>query len=264
MDFCNFIKKFPGIYQLRRLRYRREFHYARWANLFDGVYPDFATAINHVPNTKPLGYDHEEPAKMYQERASQVYPTDYPVLFWLNKILIPAMKVFDLGGHIGVSCYAYGKYLSVIQNVRWQVCDVPAVVEAGKQLADKKNATSLTFTTETEEMEGTDILLASGSLQYLEYNISDLLKNLKLKPPHLLINLLPLHPEREFVTIQNIGTAFCPYRIFHQENFIRSLVALGYTLIDQWENAEKKCILPFQPTFSVQPYKGLYFRIKEQ
>ncbi len=264
MNFYNFTKKLPGILQLRRLRYLREFRHARWANLFDGVYPDFATALQHIPQTKPLGYDHAEPAKMYTERTSQVYPTDYPILFWLNKIMEPGMKVFDLGGHVGVSFYAYKKYLGALQRVTWQVCDVPAVIKADKKLADKKNENVLTFTVDSNKADGVDILLASGSLQYLEYNISELLAGLKQKPPHLLINLLPLHPKKEFVTIQNIGTAFFPYRIFQQDAFIGSLTMVGYTLIDQWENAEKKCILPFHPTFSVQPYQGLYFRIKEQ
>ena len=264
MNLCKFLKNLPGIIQLRRYRYLREFRHARWANLFDGIYPDFATALKHIPQTKKLGYDHAEPAKMYSERTSRIYPTDYPVLYWLSQIMKPNMKVFDLGGHVGVSYYAYKKYLETLDNAIWQVCDVPAVVEAGKQLASQKKASSLSFTTDTNEADGSDILLASGSLQYLDYNISDLLAGLEHKPSYLIINLLPLHPEKEFVTIQNIGTAFCPYRVFQQKEFIRSLTDTDYDLIDKWENAEKKCELPFHSSFSVKPYQGFYFRIKEQ
>ena len=259
MDFYKLLKNLPGVYQFRRIRYLREFRHAQWTNLFDGIYPDFAAALKHVPPTKPIGYDHAEPAKMYKERTSRVYPTDYPILFWLYQVMIPGMKVFDLGGHIGVSYYAYQKYLEALGQVTWQVCDVAAVVEAGKKLAHENAEPALSFTTDINEANGSDILLASGSLQYLEYNISDFLSNLVSKPSHLLINLLPLHPSKEFVTIQNIGTAFCPYRVFQQDKFISSLTAINYNLVDRWDNAEKKCNLPFQESFSVKPYQGLYF-----
>ena len=93
----------PGIIDLRKARYDQRFASAERVNLFRGVYGDAATAEKAIPATKPSGYDNEAPAAMYDERTRQVYAGDYPVLFWLQKLLGEnASRVFDIGGHIGV------------------------------------------------------------------------------------------------------------------------------------------------------------------
>lgn len=235
-------------------------------NLFRGVYRTFAEAQASAPSSRPLGYDHEGPAQMYRERLERVYTNDYPMLLWLGRILAEEgiQRVFDFGGHVGVARYSFSRYLAFPAELHWTVCDVPAVAQAGTALARERGPKGLTFTTQLADAEGADVFFASGSLQYVETPLAAMLQGLAHPPRHLLINLLPLHPSQECVTLQSIGTAFCPYAVFHREAFVRQLTLLGYTLVDAWDNPDKSCDIPFHPEASVQGYTGLYLRREER
>ena len=160
--------------QLRQ-KYDRVFAENRDDNLFRGVFASFEEAERSAPRTLPLGYDHPGPAGMYVERTRKTYPTDYPVLFWLQKLLREGCtRVFDLGGHTGVSYYAYRSYLDYPATLRWQVQDVPAVVQQGRALAAEQDRDGyLSFSARFEDAEGFDILTAQGSLQYLPETLAD-------------------------------------------------------------------------------------------
>lgn len=246
----------------RRERYEHRFSRADQVNLFRGVFPSFTDAERSAPQTKPIGYDHPAPAAMYEERTRLVFPSDYPLLFWLDRLLSELCgTVFDLGGHIGVGYYAYQRYLKYPKIFRWLVCDVPAVIARGREWAQKHDTRGLlSFTDQLSEANGQDVFFASGSLQYLPQTLAEILARLKQAPHHLLINLLPLHPRNDYFTLQNIGTAFCPYRISAEPSFMRALTGLGYQLVDRWQNLEKACPIPFHPDHSLDRYHGFYFR----
>jgi len=234
-------------------------------NLFRGVYKSFPEALDTAPKSKPIGYDNPEPARMYRDRLNRVYPGDYPVIFWLSKAIERGRcSIFDLGGHIGVAYYSYQKYIEYPANMDWQVCDVKEVTQAGKLLASKKGCGQLSFTNDYHDANGKEIFFASGSLQYLDISLASMIEQLDLRPKDIIVNLTPLHDEMEFVTLQNIGSAFCPYQIFNRDEFISSVCALGYVLIDSWENAEKSCLIPFHPEHSLDHYCGLYFRLDQE
>jgi putative methyltransferase (TIGR04325 family) len=160
-------RKIPPFEAFLRARYEHDFATARNANLFRGIFNSAAEAAASAPAGGPLGYDHPDPAAQYRERLVQVYPTDYPVLFWLKNILGDVRTVFDLGGHVGVARYAYERYLQFPEGLRWQVCDVPAVVEAGAKLAAERGISGLTFTTDRNHASAADLYHAAGVLQYL-------------------------------------------------------------------------------------------------
>ena len=119
----------PPLGQLRRQRAEAAFANNTDANLFRGVYPSFDAAQASAPPTRPLGYDNADAAGMYLERIKRIYPSDYPVIFWLQKLFAQAQSsVFDLGGHIGIGYYGYQRYLDYPPGLRWTVSDVPAVM----------------------------------------------------------------------------------------------------------------------------------------
>ena len=255
---------FPPIQHWRVDRYEQRFARAQQVNLFRGVFAGYAEAERSAPSTKPIGYDHPEPAAMYEERTRLVYPSDYPVLFWLQRLLATGAcdSLFDLGGHIGVGYYAYQRYLSYPESLSWRVCDVPAVVERGREWAKTHDRRGqISFTDQLGEATGKDLFFASGSLQYLPHTLAEILAGLSSRPRHLLINLLPLHPRESYFTLQNIGTAFCPYRIGAESGFIRDITRLGYQLVDRWQNLEKACFIPFHAEHSLDRYHGFYFKV---
>lgn len=250
----------PLSVKVRVADYEKTFETATDCHLFRGVYNNFQEAIDSAPSTKGIGYDHPEPASFYLDRIEQIFASDYPVLFWLGSLLKPGCKVFDLGGHIGVGFYAYQKYLDYPEGLRWLVCDVEEVIITGKMLAERKRDPRIAFTTNYAEADGHDVLFASGSLQYIEKSLAALLEPLSMKPAHLIINLLPVHDGKPFVTLNNIGAVFCPYHVFNKAELIASMRALGYECVDIWKNEEKRCAIPFYPEHSLDAYHGFYFR----
>ena len=252
----------PPVRGYLQAQYDRTFAANRTENLFRGVFETFEDAQRSAPATLPLGYDNPAAAAMYVERTRQTYPTDYPVMFWLQKLFAEGCtSVFDLGGHIGVSYYAYRRHMQYPASLSWAVHDVPAVVEQGRVVAAEKDREGyLSFCDAFSAADGMEILFALGSLQYLPETLTSRLAKLQAPPRHLLLNLTPLHDQLSYFTLQSVGTAFCPYRITAVPTLLKSLDELGYSMIDHWENPDKKCSSPFYPEHSLDKYHGFYFK----
>jgi len=247
---------------IRKWEYKQKFKNATNANLFMGVYRTHDEAIKNAPHTKKIGYDHDGPSSMYIDKMKRVYPADYPVMFWMNKILKTKRSVFDLGGHVGITYYAYRNYLTYPKDFKWLVCDVPTIAVKGNQIAQEKNENNINFTSDFQMGEGYDILLASGSLQYIDTTLASIISQYENKPLHIIINQMPLYEGQTYVTLQNIGTAFCPYHVYNKQEFIDSITSMGYVLVDIWSNAEKSLLIPFRPDKELKSYCGMYFENK--
>ena len=165
-------------------QYDRTFAANRTENLFRGVFETFDDAQRSAPASLPLGYDNPSSASMYMDRTRKTYPTDYPVMFWLQKLFDEGRrKIFDLGGHIGVSYYAYRRHMRYPSTLRWAVHDVPAVVKHGRVVATEKDKDGyLSFCDEFNEADGMEVLVAQGSLQYLPETLADRLSKLQAPP----------------------------------------------------------------------------------
>ena len=224
-----------------------------------GVFQTYQDALNAIPSKQTVGWNHSGPAGMFKP-ASGINPRDYPVLFWMRTLWHGNVTVFDHGGHIGHKRYAFEKYLKFDSSKRWIVCDVPAVIEEGRKFAQQRKPLNLTFTTDFQLASEATVLVCLGVLQFLEESLAELLSRLHRLPPHIIVNGLPLHPHSSCVTVvNNDGQGFCPYRIFHRDEFIRSVQVLGYRVEDQWINAEKSCRISVDEKFDVSQYSGLYF-----
>ena len=253
----------PPVRARLQARYERYFATAERAHLFRGVYGSFEEAARAAPDSKPVGYDNPGPASMYRDLLETVYLSDYPVLFWMARAIGPGTRrLFDLGGHVGVRYYGFRTRLALPESLTWQVMDVPAVVQTGRELAAERRASNLKFTDRRDDLVGADILFASGSLQYLERPLHEILAPLPEKPAHVIINQLPMHDGAAYYTLQSIGTAFCPYRIEDRPGLLAGMAALGYDQLDAWRTPEKFCPIPFHPKHSVRGYEGMYFRVR--
>lgn len=255
------ILRLPGVRQVYARRFERAFA-GNWVGAFRGVYGSFEQARDSAPATKPVGYDHDAAATMYADRFDTVQPADYPVMLWLDRALRRgARSVFDWGGHVGLLFYGYRKYLAYPAGFRWTVQDVPHIVRLGEELSREKGvAESLSFTSSPRAADGCDFLLASGSLQYLDSTtLWGELSEMTTKPRWVAVNKLPLSEGAAFWTLQNIGTAYCPYFVFNASEFIAAVERQGYRLVDRWNNADCACELPLNPERSVKWYSGLLF-----
>ncbi len=253
----------PLIGQLRSQRFDRFFRNGVMPGACRGVYQTHAEAAASAPTTLPLGYDHNSAGQLYPERLGQVYPGDYPMMLWLTKAFAEGVtRVFDLGGHVGLSYYAYQPYVRYPDQLQWEVLDVPAVAARGRELAAQRDARkALAFVPSFDHASGADLLFTSGCLQYLENSLPAMLSELDVKPGWVLINLIPMHDVFDFWTVQSIEGAFCPYHVQRDATFFDAMRALGYTVVDRWVNAEKRCAVQFRPEHSVEGYVGAAFRL---
>jgi putative methyltransferase (TIGR04325 family) len=138
---------------------------------------------------------------------------------------------------------------------------VASVAEAGAALAAQERVTALQFTTDFDVVSGSDVLLCSGSLQYVEESLASKLDRISQKPTHLLINSTPMTERAEFFTVNNIGTAFCPYKIQNEQQFVDDMRRVGYEVVDQWENHGKTCTIPYHSSHDVPHYTGFYLQL---
>jgi putative methyltransferase (TIGR04325 family) len=234
---------------------------------FHGVYDSWDEARRAIPEGRQAGYDHPEAASMYMEYTERLRLSDYAVLFWMESAIAASSSLFDLGGNVGLACYAFEKYLNYPKFLRWVVCDLPEISSFGKQLAQERNMTRLEFTENYQNADGTDILLTAGTLQCMETSLSTILSQLQNKPKHVLVNRLPLFDGKPFFTVRELPSVTLVYRVFNREEFVGSIEANGYQLIDSWEISEPSCgtcIIPFHWDKAIRAYSGLYFRLNHK
>jgi len=258
---ANETAELPGVRLLAKPVYREMFRRHRHGNAYFGVYESFDQARDQAPDTLPNTYDNEVSGGMYRDQLNRIRVSDYPLLHWVSRLLDSGeRKLFDLGGHIGVSYYGFSNYLAYPADMTWRVHDMPRVLDAGRDWAKTHDPSRrLVFTDRREDADGHDILLSSGALQYLDYELPDLLRRLRRPPPHVLINLTPMHPSRGYFTLQNLGIAICPYRVSAVPQFVADMAALGYQVADRWESFERQLRVPFEPALSIDRYYGFYF-----
>jgi putative methyltransferase (TIGR04325 family) len=260
---ANTIAGLPIIRNATKPIYRRWFtHSAMGNNAYYGAFPSFASALTQIPEVMSSGFNTEAARHWYVERHDVVRVNDYPVIYWLGKLFVDGpRRLFDLGGHIGVSYYGFRRYLRYPEDLRWMIHDTPAAVAAGREWARGHDpGRLLSFADSPDAADGQEILLTCGALQYLDYTLPELLGRLASPPPHVLVNLVPMHQTSGFVTLQHIGVGICPYRVMAMPTFIAEMAALGYAVVDRWEALDKMLEVPFEPRCAIDRYHGFYFR----
>lgn len=248
--------------------YRYYWCFPRQTTACRGIYKTFTDATASLPPDSRISYNqsdiHEHPdiSELTSCRTlGRLDSIDTPLIPWLKSAFDDSSTVFDLGGNVGVSYYAFKQHLDFPENLRWTVCEVPEIVKAGKKIAEENNSRELSFTTEFTEADGTDIFLSCGTLQYIEPSLAQLLTQLGKKPKHLLINYVPFYDGKPYVTLQNIGYAYSPYKIQNKTELINSLISLGYEYVEGW-NSDRICSIPFHKDRTVREYSGFYLKAK--
>lgn len=244
-------------------------NYVLWKKSFSafrGCYPDFEKASQEI-KTNLLGYDNRETVdrylKNFDKNNTKIHETEYPLFFWLNKILhdhenYSPLKVFDFGGNFGGHFFRF-QNISLSNNFIWIVCEVNAIAEAGNKYFSNKQ---LIFISDFEDANGVDVFLSSGAIQYVK-SLSLSLSRLAKKPKHILLARIPMqNASKTFVTIQNMGTSYSPQYVFNKNEFINNMNNIGYELVDEWNSLFDKCIIPFHRDKSCYFYTGFYFKLK--
>jgi putative methyltransferase (TIGR04325 family) len=227
-----------------------------------GAFETFEGAAAAAPKSEALGYDAAQTSTWYRDLMERVHHDDYPLLYWFEKALLGSQCVVEIGGHVGVAYYAFATKLSYPEDLRWTIVDVPSVTAEGENLAKKRQQTQLLFANDfTHALAPMDILIASGSLQYVPGPmLPEKLRSMDVRPKHIMIHKTPvIERPKGYVTLQNIGTAWCPYRIFSYSELVQPLIDMGYELVDTWAKI-RRIEIPRRPDLRVEHYSGYYLR----
>lgn len=251
------LSRWPVIGSLAERQARQAFIANSEHNLFLGVFTSWDEATAAARNYGRDGYDNIESANLYVHR-TRIDAHDYPALYWITRSIREGYSsVFDVGGSVGIKYLAFREALAAPVELRWMVQDVPAVAQRGRELAQQRgDQTTLQFTDRFDDGDGIDLLYASGVLQYLPHTLGELLQGYQRLPRRIVINTAAIHPDKEFFTVNSIGTAFCPYRVQTQAGLIRGLTTRGYRLREVWTNTGKPLVIPLRPEYSIQNYSG--------
>lgn len=213
---------------------------------FAGAWPDRASALDSLPPDRRKGYDNPGVADVSFEAMAQVVPSDYPVLFWLHRLLQPDDRILDAGGHLGTKYIAFEEHLP-LDRYTWTVQDVPAIIAAAREAQNSKRLPAALDFVEAPDDVAADVLLASGLLQYLDIPFTDYVSRLKQRPRHIVLNKVATRKGPDVVTLEQIGPARVPYRIRNRTAFESELSTLGYELKDDWDLPGLSHIIPTHP-----------------
>jgi putative methyltransferase (TIGR04325 family) len=233
-----------------------------YATKFIGVFSSWAEALAAIPSGNPVGYNEEEATKIYLSYPTTlVRPGDYPMLLHIRNIAEPGMRVIDIGGCIGMTYYTALKYYPLPSTMSWAIYDVPAVLDAGRQVAIREGgkSASLSFLDSLKDAGECDLVCSTGSLQLIEESLPELLSQLPRLPKHILLNRIPVRDGHSLVTLNEQGFSICPYKVFSRKEFVQSIEELGYKLIDDWSCPERPMSIRFHPRYRLKAYSGFYF-----
>jgi putative methyltransferase (TIGR04325 family) len=257
----------PGLRRILRARHERLARTSdRW--LFYGVFSSYEDALAGQPRRSDLpdGYQSRGVARLGEEGYATMRAFDYPVVYWLGEELgalgltdpQTAVRVVDLGGHLGEKRKVWAGYVPEVEGTPWTVCETEdAVQEARGRGLDGGH---LRFSSDPQVVDGAHLLIASGSLQYLPYAVTELLAGVDRPPPTLLFNKVPLSPGPSFWTLQNLGHTSVPYRVFNDGDFLGALAGLGYELLDRWTVPGLYARVPFRPELGTEVNSGIFLR----
>lgn len=243
------IRHLPEIY--RRLTWSRP----QYVNHFFGVFQTFSAARAALPAQIRTGWEHEAIVA-----ADYFQPSIYATLFWLSRAVKEGSCIIDFGGATGQTHREYVRRMPLPRSACWIVVDLAPAVRRGREMAVAGGITGLSFAERLDDLQGCDIFLSRGCLQYVETSLTDLISSLPRLPEYLLLDKIPLSDGQGFVTIQNLQFSAAPYKVFNREEFLAPLFQHGYSVVDEWPVQDLTCAIPFFPERSLAAHRGLLLK----
>ena len=230
-----------------------------------GVYPTFEAAKRACSAGMLSDYDacnEDRSLEADIKRVFRIQYEDYPVLFWLQKLIRPGIRIADLGGSFGGTYYAFKKALELPDDMEWIVAELPAAVEHGVRVAEGRGETRLAFTTELSTENCPDVLVTLGTLQYMQQRLPQVVSALSALPAYVIVHRVPITDGPAYWTIQNLKIAQVPYYIHNRDELVAGMTSLGYQLIDSCYSL-RRIRIPFHPSRDVQHYAGFLFAMPD-
>lgn len=234
---------------------------------YRGVFHTWAGASRAASNKRSADYDvinankANNPEREKQKLNTWFHDADYPLLYWLSRIIGPECTVLDLGGSIGHFFYSIQNKVELPKTLRYVIAELPSAVSLGTEVSRERGEGRLSFVDSSQlfSVPHLDVFLSAGALQYIPRRFPEILEELNTKPRHILLHNLPVHADREFFTIQNLGLCEVPYRIYSESALREEMKSRGYELVARWVK-DRTIEIPFHRDLAILGYAGFYFQ----
>jgi putative methyltransferase (TIGR04325 family) len=205
------------------------------------------------------------PEREKQRLDTWFHDSDYPLLYWLSRTISERCTVLDLGGSLGHFFYSIQNKLDLPENLQYVIAELPAAVAYGTEIAQERKESRLSFLDSRmlSSVRNLDVFLSAGALQYMPKHLPEIIDEFSVRPAHVLIHNLPVHAEREFFTIQNLGLCEVPYRIYSESLLCNEMKSRGYELTAKWLK-DRTIEIPFHRQLVIQGYAGYYFHKNDE
>jgi putative methyltransferase (TIGR04325 family) len=242
---------------------------SRLTRSYRGLYGSYSEALEASKENERHDYDamnevrSKDTAKEHARLEKWFHDHDYPALYWLSQVLNQHHRVLEFGGSIGQFYYSIKRYLEMPENLQWTILELPAAAKLGALLASERNEQSLRFM-ESGDWQGVpecEIFFSSGTLQYVETRVAELIGKLPNKPLHVILHHSPLTEDIEYWTLQRLKLCELPYKIASHTQLLGDMDALDYDLIAHWKD-KRQLEIPFHRDVQLEGYSGYYFRLK--
>lgn len=227
---------------------------------FSGAYQSRADALADVPKLEARGYDDPSVAEVSFPQMCERETWDYPVIHWLSRLLTPGARVLDAGGHMGTKHIAFADLLN-LKQINWTVYDMPSIVAAARvRQAGGSVPADIAFVDSLDSLPETDVLLASGLLQYLDVSLADFVGRLPNSRSDIILNKVALRHGPAVFTLERLGNIRVPYQIRSWRTWDAELSALGYEVVDRWRIYELGHAIPTHPSLGTSESWGFVLR----
>jgi putative methyltransferase (TIGR04325 family) len=149
-----------------------------------------------------------------------------------------ALKVCDFGGSLESTYYQNKKFLDKITDVSWGVVEQRHFVDAGKEEFENDRLKFFSTVVECIEEEGSNVLILSSVLQYIEEPYELLDNILKNNFKYILIDRTPFSKGPERITLQVVPPyvydASYPCHFFDESIFMQYFSKKEYFPIESF------------------------------
>lgn len=249
---------------------------------FYGAFMTREAALAAMPEDRRAGYDDETIADVSFEQMCERMPWDYPIIFWLDRVLsgLPdppsddtaarpsvgqrdeRVAVIDAGGHLGTKYIAFSDVLD-LTRLTWTVHDLPGITRAAERAqAEGRIPAAISFEPEAASLPPADILLASGLLQYLDRPFAEFVAGLHKRPRYILLNKVALRDGPKTFTIERIGQGRVPYQIRDKTAWHQEINEMGYEIVDQWRIPGLGHVIATHPALGMSESRGYMLKLK--
>lgn len=200
-------------------------------------------AEQFLRSSKIISYNNSEIVKINFDLFRQIQLFDWPVMYALRELIYGDRlhTVIDFGGHVGAKYYAYRRLMTFPSELEWKIVDVPAVCDEGRKRL-KQGDEALSYYENIEQIDSCDVLICAGSLQYCEFYLDHIIRQMRYRPHTIILNRVAVSDE-EFYTLEDFGFGRMPHRIVTKDLLKNISETFNYVITYQWEIPDRNFIV---------------------